>query len=258
MPSSPAVDPARVAALLGSGTLWRPIQAVAVTGSTNDDLARLAGAGAPEGMVLVADHQTSGRGRFDRPWEETPGTAVALSVLLRPRRPAAEWGWLALAAGIAVAGGLRDLAPEQAHRVVLKWPNDVLIDDRKVCGILASNDGSAVVVGLGVNTTMDASELPVPQATSLLLAGLPAGKDELVAAVLTSLERVYEHWQRHGDLRGQYQAACGTIGRPVRVQLDPHRSVHGVATGVDRAGNLVVSTADGERTFAAGDVHHLR
>lgn len=258
MPSSPAVDPARVASLLGAGSLWGPIQGVAVTGSTNDDLSRRAAIGADEGEVLVADHQTGGHGRFQRPWQDVPGTAVALSVLLRPRRPAAEWGWLSLAAGVAVVNGLRHLAPEQAHRVMLKWPNDVLIDDRKVCGILASSDGSSVVVGLGINTTMDASELPVPQATSLLLAGLPAGKDELVAAVLASLERVYAQWQGSGELRAPYQAACGTIGRSVRVQLDPHRAVHGIATGVDRAGGLVVSTPAGQRAFAAGDVHHLR
>lgn len=252
-PDLPLVEEVRQG--LAVRVIGRELRYLAETDSTNRQAVAAAEAGAAEGLVIVAEEQSAGRGRLGRTWVSPPGVNLYLSVLLRPPLPPYGAPQLTFLSALAVARAIEALSGLQP---TLKWPNDVLIDDRKVCGILASSDGSAVVVGMGVNTTMDASELPVPHATSLLLAGLPTGKDELVAAVLVNLEQVYARWQANGDLRGEYQAACGTIGRSVRVQLDPRRSVHGVATGVDRAGNLVVSTAEGERSFAAGDVHHLR
>ena len=234
---------------------------VAQTGSTNADLLAV---GPADTMVLVAEHQTGGRGRFERTWLDTPGTAISMSVLVHPRRKPTDWGWLSLLTGLSVALGLRTLADAPA-RVQLKWPNDVLLDDRKICGVLcetAPGPGPAAVLGMGINVSMSDEELPVPTATSLLLAGLPTDKDAVIGAVLVELGRLLGRWEAGEDLRPDYQAACSTIGRRVRLQWDAEHDsaamVSGVAVGVDTTGGLLVDDGSSVRSFAAGDVIHLR
>ncbi len=169
-PTDPLDAVALTTVLSAGGDGWRSVEVVAETGSTNADLAELARRGEPAGLVLVTDHQVAGRGRLGRTWTAPAGTSVALSVLLRPQRDPAAWTWLPLLAGLAVAEGLRAIADVPA---VLKWPNDVLVDDAKICGILAervdSPIGPACVLGLGVNVHLTAEQLPVPTATSLAL-----------------------------------------------------------------------------------------
>lgn len=256
--SSHPLDADRITSLLGPATMWRPLQVVEETMSTNADVGALAAQGAEEGLVRVAAHQTGGRGRFDRQWCDVPGTSVALSILLRPTRPAHEWGWLSLLAGMAVAGGIRDSSRVGADRVSVKWPNDVLVDGRKVCGILSESDGRTAVVGIGVNVAMTTEELPVPTATSLLLAGLNTDKNAVVAALLANFEDFYRHWCRAGDVRADYAATSGTIGTRVRVIIGPDEVVEGRAVGIDGFGSLLVETPAGVSAFAAGDVVHLR
>lgn len=237
---------------------------MAATGSTNADLALLARQGGPAGLALIAEHQDAGRGRFERTWVSLPGVSVATSVLLRPSRPALDWGWLSLLVGLAVADGIRALGG--GERVTLKWPNDVLIDQRKVCGILSerivTDWGDAAVCGWGINVSMSAGELPVPHATSLLLAGLPTDKSALLAAILARLADLERRWDAGADLRDEYAAGCSTVGRQVRVHLDlqsPHgESVVGRAVGVGSNGELLVDLGDQVTAFAAGDVVHLR
>ncbi len=254
----PLVDAAWLADVLGDG-LWQRIETIAEIGSTNAVLGARARAGEPSGSVLVADHQSQGRGRFTRVWEAPPGKSVALSVLLRP--PAVEpqrWLWLPLVAGLAVADGLRAAAGVDAR---LKWPNDVLIEGRKVCGILAERiEGTppAVVIGMGINTLLDRDELPVPTATSLALAGATADTAEVVRHVLGALAAWYRRWVDGEDLRGPYATRCDSIGRPVRVVVSDTERVEGDALGVDPDGRLLVRTADGVTGFSAGDVWHLR
>jgi len=243
--------------LKGVDQWWSQVDVVASTGSTNADLAAAARNGAPSGTVLVAEHQRSGRGRFTRSWEAPPGAAIAMSVLLRPDSsiPLERWTWLPLLAGLAVAEGLATVAAVPAR---LKWPNDVLIDDRKVCGILVERVGDAAVIGMGVNTQLREDELPVPTATSLLLAGAPTPNGEVAAAVLTSLRGWYQRWEAGDDLSADYQRACATIGRSVRVEVGPGDSRYGEAVGIDRVGRLLVRTETSVESFAAGDVVHLR
>ena len=257
MTVQPLVDAAALTrALTGPDRLFTQVNCVAGTGSTNADLAVEARAGAPSGMVLIADHQSVGRGRFDRRWEAPPGSSVALSVLLRPGDvPTTRWAWLPLVTGVAVAEGLRDAAGVDA---VVKWPNDVLIDGRKVCGILCERFDDAAVIGMGVNTTLTKDELPVPTATSLALAGSQASLTEVVLGVLTALEQGYVRWLEGADLRWWFAERCSTIGRQVRVLQSSEVAVEGLATGVDDWGRLIVRTSIGEREFAAGDVFHLR
>lgn len=236
---------------------WTGVAVVEETGSTNADLASAARAGAESGTVLVAGHQTAGRGRMDRGWTAPPGASLAISVLLRPAAtvPVARWTWLPLLAGLAVTD---TLIAEAGVPAELKWPNDVLIDGRKVCGILAERVGDAVVIGMGLNTRLAADELPVPTATSLALAGAEVSEAGLLRALLSALGGWYGRWQHGEDLRPSLVSRCGTIGRGVRVELPGAASVAGLAVGVDEDGRLLVRTADGVRPFSAGDVVHLR
>lgn len=247
--------------LIGPGQVWTQVSALASTGSTNADLAAAARAGAASGSVLVADHQSSGRGRFARVWQAPPGTSLAISALLRPPAsvPSQRWLWLPLITGVAVADGLRAAC---AVDVALKWPNDVQIDGRKVCGILServdAGGAPAVVIGMGVNTTLTAEQLPVPTATSLALAGADVDPTAVVAGILAALSAWYLRWLAGDDLRAEYAARCTSVGRDVRVQLSPRESVEGHAVGVDAAGRLLVEAGGEVRAFSAGDVFHLR
>lgn len=250
------------------GTPWDPVDVVASTGSTNADLAARARDGAASGSVLVSAHQSAGRGRFDRVWQAPPDTSVAVSVLVRPRSPMERWGWLSMLAGMAVTDALRSVAGLDAG---LKWPNDVLVGERKICGILSEavpvGDGMAAVVGMGLNVALTTDELPVPTATSVRLAGSDADAADLVAGLLVAFDRWYGLWESEsaampGPLgmsvaRG-YRERCLTLGQDVSVRVAPADVVTGVATGIDDLARLVVRTESGVRAFAAGDVVHLR
>lgn len=251
--------------------LWRDISAVPETGSTNADLAAEARTGVESGRVLISESQTAGRGRFDRKWETPAGAAIGMSVLLRPTQAMPAWGWLSLVAGMAVAQGIRDATGVAPHRVQLKWPNDVLIDGLKVCGILAerveSSDAAlrpAAVIGMGINIALTHDQLPVPNATSLRLSGLSEDANSLVVAVLDRLATWYAEWDAEGQLRAEYRDQCASIGKRLRVHESvvpgqPGASVEGVGIDVDAQGRLVVRLDNGStRSFWAGDVHHLR
>lgn len=241
-----------------AGTRWRP-RVVASTGSTNADLTAEVRAGAARtGAVLIAGHQSAGRGRLVRRWEAPPGTSWATSVLIAPARPAGEWGWLPLLVGIAVARGVSEatgLTP------TLKWPNDILLGEGKLCGILCEAVPDAVppaaVLGFGLNTALTAEQLPVPTATSLLLAGASPEPGPVLAAILRHLDAVLTDWEGGADLRPAYREWCQTLGREVTVHL-PAGGVRGTAVDVDAEGGLIVETSAGRRTFVAGDVEHLR
>ena len=230
------------------------------TGSTNADLLDAARAGAAEGLVLVAEEQTAGRGRLGRAWSAPPRAGLIFSVLLRPADvPPARRGWLPLLTGVAVASAVRQQAGVPAS---LKWPNDVLVGERKLAGILAEAHGDAVVVGVGLNVTLSQSELPVPTATSLRIEhAASTDRAALLAAILTELGRRYQAWQADPDaaeLRTDYLRWCATIGRPVRVELPGGAVRTGIAADVDDAGRLMLRTAGGLVPVGAGDVVHVR
>jgi BirA family biotin operon repressor/biotin-[acetyl-CoA-carboxylase] ligase len=258
------LDTERLNAELADGDrLWRALEVVAETGSTNADLAARARRGEPAGLVLATDHQLAGRGRLGRTWSAPAGSSIAMSVLLRPDRDPATWTWLPLLAGLAVAESLRAVADVPA---MLKWPNDVLVDGAKVCGILAERvdgpRGPACVVGFGINVHLAAADLPVPTATSLaiLRPGARLVRTEIMATVLATFALLYHRWEEGLDtvLMAEYVARSGTIGRSVRVLTGDGTSVTGEAVAVDAAGRLRVRTPAGEQTFAAGDITHLR
>jgi BirA family biotin operon repressor/biotin-[acetyl-CoA-carboxylase] ligase len=223
---------------------------VPLAGSTNALVADRARAGEPAGLVVVAEEQTAGRGRLDRSWVSPPRAGLTLSVLVRPELPPGQWPWLPLLTGLAVAQALRSQAGVEA---VLKWPNDVLVDGRKVCGVLAEVPvPGAAVLGIGLNVSTREEELPHPQATSLALAGAATtDRDTVLRAVLRSLRRVLDD---PVQARTDYSSLCDTLGRPVRLELPDGSTREGRADRVDEGGRLVL---DGT-AYGAGDVVHLR
>jgi BirA family transcriptional regulator, biotin operon repressor / biotin---[acetyl-CoA-carboxylase] ligase len=266
-----ADDPIDVAELrrelIRPTSLWQQIDLVTETGSTNADLAAAARAGARPGTVLITDYQSAGRGRLGRTWTAPPGTSIAMSVLVQPDGvQSTRWTWIPLLAGIAVADGVRAVAGLPA---MLKWPNDVMLGGRKLCGILAERvdtpSGPSCVVGMGINVALEQADLPTEAATSLAIAAAEAdatvpGRTAVIAAVLAELELLVRRWEAAGDdaaaVRG-YVERSDTIGRRVRVDLG-QRTVQGVAEAIDREGRLVVRTDAGTEVLGVGDVVHVR
>ncbi|AZM60363.1 MULTISPECIES: biotin--[acetyl-CoA-carboxylase] ligase [unclassified Streptomyces] len=271
--------------LVREGALWRQVEVVERTGSTNSDLVdrvdrmdregredrtgRGAGGRLEEGVVLVAEEQSAARGRLDRRWTAPARSGLFFSVLLRPAEvPVARWGWLPLLTGVAVATGLSRAAGVDT---ALKWPNDLLVtvggEERKAGGILAERAGAdGVVIGVGINVSLRADELPVPTAGSLALAGaVSTDRDPLLRAVLRALEEWYGRWRAAGGdagacgLQETYAAGCATLGREVRAELPGGRAVVGEAVAVDGDGRLVLATGAGvQEPVGAGDIIHLR
>lgn len=243
--------------------------------STNTELsARADREGLGDLTVILTRYQSAGRGRLGRSWTAPPGASIACSVLLRPRLPDGSavaperLGWVPVIAGMAMAQAVRGALP--GREVGFKWPNDVLVGGRKVCGVLAEllPSGTGVVVGAGLNTRMRAEELPVPTATSLAVEGIAvddALEDLVLAAYLEGLrDRVARYLAAGADAdasgtRAQARAACLTLGRAVRIELPDGRELRGTATDLDLDGRLVVTGEDGaSRSVAAGDVTHVR
>lgn len=228
---------------------WR-LEVLQEAGSTNAVVAERARAGEPAGLVVVAEAQTAGRGRLDRSWVSPPRAGLTFSVLLRPELPVSQWPWLPLWTGLAIARALRERADVAAE---LKWPNDVLVDGRKLCGVLAEVPApGALVVGIGLNVTTTPDELPHGQATSLRLCGArTTDRDTVLRALLRSLTTVLAD---PVAAREAYSERCGTLGRRVRLELPAGASVEGLAEAVDPGGRLVVDGVP----YDAGDVVHLR
>jgi BirA family biotin operon repressor/biotin-[acetyl-CoA-carboxylase] ligase len=255
----PALSVDRIERALSGDPVWRGVDVVDSTASTNADLVAAARDGSPAGTVLLAEEQVAGRGRLDRRWVSPPRAAVLMSVLLRPATPPPTWPLLPLVAGVALADAIRGMGTA----VTLKWPNDVLVGEAKIAGILVERTGDAVVIGIGINVTTRAEELPIETATSLLLEGGTTDRERVAVEVLQRLSACYTAWcDANGAPRAvvpAYRERCGTIGRVVSVALADGATLRGVADAVDDAGRLLVRTADGGRqALSVGDVHHLR
>ncbi|MFG3339418.1 biotin--[acetyl-CoA-carboxylase] ligase [Glycomyces sp. NPDC048151] len=238
---------------------WTELDVVQVTGSTNADLAAAARHGAPEGKVLIAEEQASGRGRLDRQWISPARAGLTMSFLLRPTLPREQWGTLSLLTAVALEEALKAVCGVHPK---LKWPNDILLDGRKVCGILAQVEGNAVIVGAGLNVSLTEDELPVPEATSLAIAGASTlDRAQIAAAFLAHVAAVYATWNEQGpaSVIERWRRNSATLGRHVAVSFPNGRNLSGRAVGIDGSGCLEVAAEDGTvETVAAGDIVHLR
>ncbi|MGH3771395.1 MAG: biotin--[acetyl-CoA-carboxylase] ligase [Pseudonocardiaceae bacterium] len=260
-------------ALVAPAGPYAALDVVATVPSTNTALATAAGHGAPDRSVLVAEHQSAGRGRAERRWVAPVRSGLALSVLLRLTEvPRARWSWLPLLVGVALDRTVSTLGELPS---ALKWPNDLLLGTqrRKAAGILAEvvpagpavAVGSGVVVGIGLNVTLRPDELPVPDATSLAIEHAACtDRDPLLRALLRTLDAELRQWCAHGGdpvasgVREAYQRRCATLGERVRVELPGRGELTGTAVEIDTEGRLVVLSGGQRRALSVGDVTHVR
>jgi len=235
-----------------------PVRFLPETTSTNAAALSWAIEGAVEGATVTADHQTAGRGRRGRSWQDPPGESLLASIVLRPRLPVASLGWLPLAVGL---GAARAVGATCGRTPELKWPNDLLLRGRKVGGVLLElaleeQEVRHAVAGIGVNVRQTALGAEIADsATSLRLAlGYPGGRAELLAELVPQVLRAVRELEDDApSLQGAWRAACTTLGRDVRL-LGPQGEVHGRAVDVDALGRLVIEGPAGRQAFAAGDV----
>lgn len=248
-----------LASRLGTRLIGRHLRWHDSLSSTNDLARNLAEIGVPEGTVIVAEEQTAGRGRHGRPWA-SPRGGIWLSVILHPGLAPADTPLVGLAASTATARAIRQTLGLLAR---LKWPNDVLIEGRKVAGILveAGGDGLWVVAGIGINANIDQGALPdrpaYPATSLLAVTGRPVDRCELACALLRELEHRYEEVRseagRLGVLR-RWREMADTLSRAVRVEASG-RVLEGVATDIDDTGALLLRQRNGTvRRVVAGDL----
>lgn len=248
--------------LFGPDRVLRRLEIVESTGSTNADLLARHSAGEDiEGLVLVAEHQSAGRGRQGRTWSTPARSQIALSVgvdagTLQP----AAWGWLPLLTGVAVV--------EAVHATTglkpgLKWPNDIQVGEGKLGGILAEMAAQVIVVGLGLNVTLTAEQAPDPRATSLLMLGSTMlDRSALLGSILAELSERIDRWKALGgpdpSLAEGYRRHSLTLGKRVRALMPGDREIVGLATGIGDLGQLLIDTGEQTVAVTAGDVTHLR
>lgn len=257
-------------ALTRQGEFWRTVDVVEETGSTNADLMARAEQ-LRDRAVLLAEFQSAGRGRHDRAWVSPPRSSVIASVLVRlPGVPVAAVGWLPLLTGVAVVDAVREVAKVDA---ALKWPNDVLVGGRKLCGVLvelaSATPVPTAVIGFGLNVSQSAGDLPeapLTSATSLGIEGAePNDRGILARAVLRSLgSRLADLLDSNGDtfgLAADYRKRSATLGMPVRASMPGGKVLSGTAVDIDAEGRLLIQPdgAGGEPVaVSAGDITHLR
>lgn len=262
LPSRQPLDIDRLRVAMVDHGPYARVDCTPSTGSTNADLLDAEREGAPDWTVATTDYQGSGRGRLGRPWTAPEGSQAIFSVLFRPR-PAllAHLGTVPLACGLALIDTLRSFGVDGAG---LKWPNDVLINGHKLCGILVEatslDSTPAVVIGIGINLNLTTEELPVPHATSLALEGYYIDRTELLISVLGHIHTRISDWERGETVwLDDYRAVCSSLGQDVRVILPGDRELLGVAVGIAEGGQLMVRDEEGKtHTLNAGEVTHLR
>ena len=239
---------------------WRRLEVVTSTSSTQD--AVVASAGSDSGVVVVATEQPSGRGRLDRTWTSPPGAGLWFSALLRTQWPVADVGVVPLLSAVAVA---RTLNQDCGLTSSVKWPNDVLVNDAKIAGVLVQLVNSdSVVIGVGVNTSMTLEQRPIITATSLTIEGVADfDHPQLLMSILGHLGELVGPIEEDGswpsDVLDEYRALSSTVGREVSVHLPSGQTLSGLAVDLDPYGRLEVQDADGVVvTVGAGDVVHVR
>jgi BirA family transcriptional regulator, biotin operon repressor / biotin---[acetyl-CoA-carboxylase] ligase len=258
----PPLDTALLRQRLPNG--WRTIDVVDETGSTNADLLARAAAGEDiAGRVLLTEYQSAGRGRHGRRWTAPPRSQLAMSVAVDAHgvRPDA-WGWLPLLTGVAVCDALAEVSAVEAG---LKWPNDVLVGEKKLAGILAevAAPQQVVILGVGLNTTLTDAEAPDARATSLAALGARRhDRTELSLAILRYLGERIDRWGRAGGADGiltaDYRGRSVTLGQHVMATLPGDRILAGTAADIDHFGRLTIISSGDAVTVAAGDITHLR
>ena len=228
---------------------------VEVTGSTQDDLFELASsASAIPKTILASEFQSSGRGRLDRSFEAAAHSALTFSIYIEPKVEKEEWSFLTLLAGVSVHEALHTLDPQ--IQVGVKWPNDLLIGEKKFAGMIAQATAKGVVIGIGINVGMSVGELPVENATSLAIEDFAIlDRNAILAAIINHFEINLEMWENDQSFLAQYRSASVTLGRDVEVTLPGGEIVKSRAIDISNAGGLMLENGS---EITVGDVVHLR
>ncbi|MFM9150961.1 MAG: biotin--[acetyl-CoA-carboxylase] ligase [Candidatus Planktophila sp.] len=244
------LDQSKITAALSR--YWR-VSVVDLTPSTQDDLLKkIASGDANCGDVILANYQSAGRGRLGRSFIAPESTALLFSLYLTPHRNRDFWGFIPLLAGLSIANTLRKIGADLS----IKWPNDLLINDRKVGGIISTAAGDGVVVGIGINVSNTARELPVDHATSLAIAGLTQlDRNFLLPLLLNTLEKDFVLWDNGESLLDRYTKICATIGQEISIEQPGGHTIQSRALRIDELGQLHLENGD---HVSVGDVIHLR
>ena len=253
------IDPARLKPLLGALAPRFDVDALAEGSSSSDLLLERASRGAGSGSVLVVDRQTAGRGRRGRLWQSSPAASLTFSVLWRFDGGVERLAGLSLAVGVALARALSSLGVAGAR---LKWPNDVLLDSRKLAGILvelsSERRGMVAVIGIGLNLALPETEAPLDVAPAALAEALPKVPDRhlLLATILAELAPVLDRFAAEGfaALRDDWQALHVWQGHPVNVLRDGCVEMSGRCLGADIDGALLIDTTHGIERCLSGDL----
>lgn len=256
------IDAAALQLALKTTVFGRKAVMLPSTLSTQGDVQKLAEEGVDEGAIVFAEEQTGGRGRFGRKWFSPSGKGIWMSVLLRPELAIQHTPQLTLLTGVAVCRAIRACTGAQAG---IKWPNDLLIDGRKMCGILLEStvedhEVRYCVAGIGVDANFDKHDYPEDLqhiATSLKIeTGHPVDRTALAAAILTELEHLYFLYQKEGFsvIASLWEALSVSLHRKVTI-TNPHGVIEGTTVGLDPSGALVVEKQDGQRELiVSGEV----
>ena len=228
---------------------------VEVTGSTQDDLFEqvVAGKALPK-TILASEFQTSGRGRLDRTFDAAPQSALTFSFYVEPLADKSEWTFLTLLAGLSVHEALRTLDP--SVKVGVKWPNDLLIGEKKFAGMIAQATDKGVVLGIGINVGMSQEELPVENATSLSIEGFAnLNRNEILASIINHFEINMQMWELDQSFLAAYREASVTIGKEVSVTIPGGYVIESKAVDISDTGALMLANG---KEVTVGDVVHLR
>ena len=227
---------------------------VELTASTQSDLTELASAGrVKNGDVIAAEYQSSGRGRLDRSFNAPTGTALLFSFYLAPQRNRSDWGFIAHLAALS----LNEVISEHlSSEIKLKWPNDILISDKKVAGLIAQTAGEGIIVGIGLNVEMSSEELPVSTATSLAIMGSnQLDRNHILVQFLKLFASKFQEWDIGRDFTSEYSKVSATLGKQVQIEVSGRDNRTGLAQSITSSGALML--ADGFEVNV-GDVVHLR
>ena len=233
---------------------WR-VSVVELTGSTQNDLLQLVESNnALDGQVIATEFQSDGRGRLDRTFEAPAQSALLFSFYIKPRNQRSEWGFIPLIAGLSLVRAITTI--DTAMNVSLKWPNDLIINEKKCAGIIAQTTNEGIVIGIGLNVSMTPNELPVSTATSLAIEGSTiTDRNLLLSHLLNTFAELFEAWEEGSELLDEYASASSTIGKKVRIELPNGENLEATVARISHTGELVL---DDGRHVSAGDVIHLR
>ena len=257
-PSPVALDAEKISAAISN--YWRVIVTPETTSTQNDLSHRARNGRARSGDICVTEYQSAGRGRLDRTFIAPEKSALLFSIFLEPKRGSNHWGLLSLIASISVHGAISKVG--EISNVTIKWPNDILIAEKKCAGLLsevvATDKGLGVIIGIGINVDMNSEQLPVPTATSLgVESPLVVDRNLLLSEIINRFEAYYRKWESAADreILSDYLPLSSTIGRDIEVTMADGQVVAANAQGLTTSGQLVLASG---QIISVGDVRHLR